>query len=282
MTESPIVWAVQAAESEREAWETRLESWSQWPSVVTEMGSVIAIEVYGLSRAEAVVLIATYGGVWRELESVDWAETTADCHFPVQVHLSLWLAREGQSLQDTGSAQVLWLPDTEAFGAQGHPSTMGSLRLLTEWIAEHPPRTEDSRIYDLGCGMGVLSVAAGLLGFAQMTGWDLDPEAVQAARNCSQRHGLAQRSAFHTVDLLKDWQPPEARAQVVCANLFADIVIALLPKMRSMMQPGGVLILAGILDRYAERCREALSEQGLSVQRQDRQGPWHALLAAAP
>jgi ribosomal protein L11 methyltransferase len=282
MTESPIVWAVQCPVTERHIWEMRLEAWAQWPSVITEMTSMIDIEVYGLSRAEALVLVAAYGGEWHAVEPVDWARTTEACEFPTQVHNSLWLAREGQALPDSLSAHVLWLPDTDAFGAQGHPSTMGSLRLLIEWIADHAPGTKDSSIYDLGCGMGVLSVAAGLLGFAEMTGWDLDVKAVQAARECSERHGLRSQSTFHYADLLKDWQPPSARAQVVCANLFADIMISLLPTMRSLVQPGGVLILAGILDRYAENCLEVLSEQGFTVQRQDRQGPWHALLAAAP
>jgi ribosomal protein L11 methyltransferase len=118
-----------------------------------------------------------------------------------------------------------------AFGTGAHPTTRLTLELLQE--------VEPGSLLDVGCGSGVLSIAAAKLGFAPVTGIDLDDAAVEATLANARVNGV--EVAAHVADALQDELPP---AEVAVANVALELVERLLPRLRCR-----AVVTSGYLDR---------------------------------
>jgi ribosomal protein L11 methyltransferase len=118
-----------------------------------------------------------------------------------------------------------------AFGTGGHPTTRLTLELLQE--------VEPGSLLDVGCGSGVLSIAAAKLGFAPVTGIDLDDAAVEATLANARVNGV--EVAAHVADALQDELPP---AEVAVANVALELVERLLPRLLCR-----AVVTSGYLDR---------------------------------
>ena len=135
-----------------------------------------------------------------------------------------------------------------------------------------------ARLLDVGCGSGILAIAAGLLGAGTLVGIDTDPIAVEATLANARRNHLARR--------LRAWPGslPSGAApfDLVAANLIAAVLIALAADLAAELRPGGRLLASGIfIDREGE-VRAALAGAGLRVLRREAEGEWVALEAQRP
>jgi ribosomal protein L11 methyltransferase len=129
------------------------------------------------------------------------------------------------------------------------------------------------RMGDLGCGSGILAIAARKLGAASAWGCDFDPKAVLVSRENGTRNGVPE-VGFDEVDVLK-WKPTKAQCwEVVAANLFADILENAFPTIVKVMKPGGVVFLSGILHTQADECLKAGEVAGLVIERRMKVGKW--------
>jgi ribosomal protein L11 methyltransferase len=130
-----------------------------------------------------------------------------------------------------------------AFGSGSHASTRLALEALGEVVS-----TGD-RLLDVGCGSGVLAIAALLAGAAEAVGVDTDPEALAATRANAARNGIADRL---TVAETLPAGPAPGGFDVVVANMLAPTLIELAPTITGTLRPGGHLVLAGLLSSQAE------------------------------
>jgi ribosomal protein L11 methyltransferase len=163
-----------------------------------------------------------------------------------------------------------------AFGTGLHPTTRLCLAAL-EPLAEDGTLA-DARILDVGCGSGVLAVAALLLGGASAVGVDIDPIAIESTLANARRNGLTRRVTAR-VGSLPTGDPP---VDVVLANLIAGVLVPLAPLLHDALRPGGTLIASGIfIDREAE-VRAAFEAAGLVVGDRTAEGEWIALRAERP
>lgn len=162
-----------------------------------------------------------------------------------------------------------------AFGSGDHGSTRGVLRLL-----EGALRPGD-RVLDAGTGNGVLAAAAALLGAERIVAVDVDPDAVEVARETLERNGVTDRVRLceARVDRVFLALLEPLRFELVAANLSARALRPLLRPLRPRVEPGGALVIGGILEEEAAGFRPAVRSAGWRVEAEIRdEGWWSARL----
>jgi len=166
---------------------------------------------------------------------------------------------------------VLRLDPGNAFGTGSHEST----RLLLEWLDDLDGRLEGWNVLDAGCGTGVLALAALQLGAAFVLGLDIEPESVENARANARDNGLRARSFFKLGD------PRELGSEytfdLVLANIQRSVIEEILPDLLRVMRPGGLLLLAGLLETEERAIRVLAAEWGLGEPEVRHAGEWIAM-----
>jgi ribosomal protein L11 methyltransferase len=150
----------------------------------------------------------------------------------------------------------------QAFGTGGHAST----RLALEAIAALPAaELAGARVLDVGCGSGVLALAALALGAERALGCDLDPLATAAAREAARANGFGARLALFTGSLEALGPRAAGVFHLVVANLLRRELEPLLGAIAQAVRPGGLVILSGLLARERGRVEAALAALGLAA-----------------
>ena len=170
----------------------------------------------------------------------------------------------------SGDEVVIDLAPGLAFGTGQHQSTRLALALLADAMAEAPARA----VLDVGTGSGILAVAAAKLGAETVTAVDIDPLAVDAAREAARRNGVADR-----VRVSEGSVPVSGEYDLVLANLTADLLQGLASELAGAALPGGRLIASGFLSAREREVADALGEAGFGVARAQSEDEWSALLA---
>lgn len=166
--------------------------------------------------------------------------------------------------------KVLKIDPGAAFGTGTHATTAMCLALLDQFI------TPNQTVLDIGCGSGILSIAAVLLGAERATGIDIDPVAVKVAWENAALNGLSEKTEFLVGNLN---EKITSRYSVVCANIVADVIMALAPDVPGLLAPGGRFLCSGIIDSRAEEVRAALLRAGLQITNTVTESNWVAFAA---
>jgi ribosomal protein L11 methyltransferase len=210
----------------------------------------------------------------RIVQEADWADAWK-AYFPVMrigrrlVIRPTW-RRHRRAPDDT----VLALDPGMAFGTGLHPTTRLCLAAL-EAVADRGDLA-DARVLDVGCGSGILAIAALKLGAASAVGVDTDPIAIESSIAKARRNALARRLRARVGSL----PTGEPAFDVVLANLIAGLLVVLAADLHHELQPGGVLVASGIfVDREADVVA-AFERVGLAVVDRRAEGDWVVLEAA--
>lgn len=215
------------------------------------------------------------------LEDRDWKESYKD-HFKAwrsgPVHwVPVW-ERESYDLPPGDVA--IWLDPGMAFGTGNHETTRLCLERITDLVAEVGSRQGDLAsiaVIDAGSGSGILSLSAAALGMHPVRGFDLDPEAVEVSRENAVLNGLAEQVILEEADLqggLRDEQ-----ADLVLANILADVLVREKERLLAAIAPGGRLVLSGILAVELDAVRAAFEAAGPEFHYSSRtMGEWADLM----
>ncbi len=219
----------------------------------------------------------------RVVHEEDWAHAWK-AHFPVlRVGRRLVVRPTWRRHRRAPGDVVLALDPGMAFGTGLHPTTRLCLAGIEAWadagrFAAGSAHHGGPRLLDVGCGSGILAIAAGLFGAEELVGLDTDPIAVEASQANARRNRLGRRLTARQGSL-PSGQPP---FDLVLANLIASLLIALAEPLAAELRPGGRLLASGIfVDREAE-VRSAFEAAGLAVVGRSAEGDWVALEAARP
>lgn len=212
----------------------------------------------------------------RIVDEADWADAWK-VHFPVlrvgrRVVVRPTWRRHRRKPDDV----VLALDPGMAFGTGLHPTTRLCLAAI-ESLADRGALA-NARVIDVGCGSGILAIAALKLGAATALGVDTDPIAIEATVANARRNALARRIRARAGSLPSG----EPAFDVVLANLIAGVLVPLAPRLRNELRESGTLLASGIIVDRESEVRLALEEAGLRVRGRSAEGDWVALEAVRP
>jgi ribosomal protein L11 methyltransferase len=205
----------------------------------------------------------------REVDEADWAESWKE-HFHV-LHLGkrLVVKPSWRRHRRRGDEVVIDLDPGMAFGTGLHPTTRLCLQALED-RAEGGPL---GRTLDVGCGSGILSIAAVKLGATRVLGLDIDPIAIEATEANARHNRVGKRIRARQGSVPTN----EGPFDTVLANLIAGILVELAPHLATELAPGGTLIASGIFADREVAVREALEGAGLRVRNRWHESDWVAL-----
>lgn len=185
----------------------------------------------------------------RPVAEQDWVRLTQSQFEPIHIGKNIWVVPSWHDAPDP-DALVLELDPGLAFGTGSHPTT----RLCMEWLEANPP--SDLSVLDYGCGSGILAMVAEKLGAAKVIGIDIDPQAIQSAIFNTERNHcdiayyvpdeFATSGHAHTFD-------------VVVANILANPLKLMAPMLSGRVNPGGKLVLSGVLATQVDEVTAAYS-----------------------
>jgi ribosomal protein L11 methyltransferase len=172
----------------------------------------------------------------------DWVRLTQSQFAPVAVTPSFWIVPSWHQ-PPAEAKQVIRLDPGLAFGTGTHPTT----RMCLRWTAQHAQPWP--RVLDYGCGSGILAIGAALHGAKHIDAVDIDPAAVTSTVANAQANGVQLNAGLPDA--------AQGKYALVLANILATPLKLLAPLLCGHVQPGGDLVLAGILERQADELKEA-------------------------
>ena len=168
---------------------------------------------------------------------------------------------------------IVHLDPGMAFGTGHHPTTRMCLEMIEQTV------TPGDSVLDLGCGSGILSIAAVKLGAERAVGFEIDPIAVKAGRA-----NIDRNRAADSVELIHGTLPspraPAGSFDCVFANISARVVTDLAARLVECIAPGGCLLVSGVIEKHMGGVTDALTAEGAIIERQEIDGDWVALLAS--
>lgn len=196
----------------------------------------------------------------------DWANAWKQFYTVLHIGERLVVKPRWQDYAAQPNEIVIALDPGMAFGTGTHPTT----QLCLEALETLPVKS--ARVLDVGTGSGILAIAAALLGAARVAALDTDPVAVAAARDNVAQAGLS--DAITVTEGTLPLPDPAHSFDIVVANITAQALITLAPRLRAVVAPGGRLIASGIIQEKADDVAAAFLEKGFRILKRKQAGDW--------
>ena len=209
----------------------------------------------------------------------DWAHSWQKYYKPMAVGERLYIVPEWERGEPVPAGKVpLYLNPGLTFGTGNHASTQLCLAGLEAYTVPGQP------VLDLGCGSGILSIAALALGASEAMGVDIDPKAVDVAYENAALNGIgkdryAVRAGVILTDRKLEAELGGEKYPLVLANIVADVIIPLSAWVPQVLSRDGVFLCSGIIAPRAQEVADALARNGLKVTKKREKNGWAALEA---
>ncbi|OYD07654.1 50S ribosomal protein L11 methyltransferase [Paludifilum halophilum] len=221
---------------------------------------------YGLDPGPAEVRV-------RKVSEESWSRAWKAYYKPVRISEKLTVKPRWEPYQPVGAGErVIELDPGMAFGTGTHPTTRLSMKLMERWMPS------EGRVIDVGCGSGILAIAAAKLGAKGVLAVDLDPVAVDHAAENVRMNGVETQVHVRRGDLLQEVETP---CDLVVSNILAEIILRLTGDLPRVLKPGGIFIASGIISDKESLVEKALVEMGWDVMERIQEKDWVALAIRA-
>lgn len=209
-----------------------------------------------------------------EVEESDWATAWKKYYHPVRVtrYLTIVPSWENYEVQHEDE-KIITLDPGMAFGTGTHPTTNLTLQALETVLRG------GETVLDVGTGSGVLSIASSLYGAQEIYAYDLDEVAVRSAQENVDLNAHTENIHVSANNLLVG---VEQEADVIVANILADIIVLMIEDAWRLLKPEGTFIVSGIIEDKKDMVLEEMYAQGFEVDRIFQQKDWFAIILKKP
>ncbi|MCB0355754.1 MAG: 50S ribosomal protein L11 methyltransferase [Bdellovibrionales bacterium] len=202
----------------------------------------------------------------------DWLEEWKKGFAPFELVKDIWIVPDWCEAP-TAAKKIIWLEPGMAFGTGTHETT----QLVAEILSQSPLRSEDV-LLDVGTGSGLLCMLASHLGISHSLGIDVDSEAVRVAKENVVKNNMSSSIEISDIPLADVQQ----KYTWVVANIIDGVLLKLKADLLDKMEPGGFLILSGILEeRWPHFQQEFIADTGLKLLECKQKGDWLGVLLHA-
>ena len=208
-----------------------------------------------------------------DVRDADWENNWKQYYKPMEIGKRLLVIPQWEKA-DPGDRVPLYLDPGLTFGTGAHATTRLCLTALEDLVRG------GERVLDLGCGSGILSVAALRLGAESALAVDIDDKCRTAARENAGLNGIGpDRLEVLVGNLLTDETVAERIGggwDLVLANIVADVIIALAPRVRGLLRPGGTFLCSGVIEGRSAEVEAALAANGLTIRDRREDNGWRS------
>ena len=204
-----------------------------------------------------------------KMHEEDWANNWKKYYKPVKVGEKIVIRPIWEEYEKKDDEIVISLDPGMAFGTGEHETTRMCIKALEKYVKS------DSTVFDIGCGSGILSIAAAKLGAKMAVGVDLDPVAVESAN---------ENLKFNDVDNIKILEGNlidviDGKADIVIANIIAEVICILTEDVSKVINKNGYFITSGIINDRVKMVTDKLEECGFEVIKINNDGEWNCIIA---
>lgn len=216
---------------------------------------------------------------YKNIADQNWMEAWKEHYKPIPIGKRLMIVPAWMDSPEPSRIPIKIDPGM-AFGTGTHPTTQLCLELIEKAILENRNSNNEYRVIDVGCGSGILSIAALKLGATSALGVDIDIESVRNSRENADKNDIGAEFIIGqgSVAEVKAGQFAFASAPLVVANILAPVIVRLFDAgLSDLAETGGAVILSGILSEQAQKVIEAAQAKGLVLTERRQMGDWVAL-----
>ena len=210
-----------------------------------------------------------------QMDDADWENNWKQFYKPMEIGERLIVVPEWESAKTHGRIPLILNPGL-TFGTGSHATTRLCLTALEKHV------TGGQRVLDLGCGSGILSIAALLLGADHAFACDIDEKCVDVAYENAALNGIGKdRYTVRWGDVLSDKQLQKEMGEqydIIAANIVSDVIIGLAPQVRPFLKEGGLFLTSGIIDTRAAEVAQKLRDAGWEIVEERSSEGWFSYL----
>lgn len=221
------------------------------------------LKEFGIDVGDALVELS-------QVDEEDWANEWKNYYKPTKIGEKIVVKPTWEEYEATDTDLIIELDPGMAFGTGTHETTSMCIRELEKYVRE------DSKVFDIGCGSGILAIAAAKLGSENVLAVDLDEVAVKVSKeNIELNKVEGSVNALHgnLMEVVTD------KADIVVANIIADIIKILAKDIKQFMKDDAVFISSGIIHAKVDEVKEALTQNGLEIVHVESLGEWNAIVS---
>jgi ribosomal protein L11 methyltransferase len=201
----------------------------------------------------------------------EWRDKWKEYFKPAKITENIVIKPTWEEYEAMGNEKVIEIDPGMAFGTGTHATTRMCVKHLEKYI-----ESEEDTVLDLGCGSGILSIAAALLGSKHVYGVDIDPNAVTASAENTELNGLSDIIEISYGDVTEGLG---MKADIIVANLMADLIIMLAPDIAKHLKGKKIFISSGILEEKLNDVVEAVQKSGFKIIEVLHEEEWCAIAA---
>lgn len=218
---------------------------------------------FGIDVGEAIVEIS-------EVDEEDWANEWKNYYKPTKIGEKIVIKPTWEEYEKKENDIIVELDPGMAFGTGTHETTYMCIEQLEKYVKN------DSKVFDIGCGSGILAIVSAKLGAKEVLAVDLDEVAVKVSNENIELNNVSKNVKAICGNLM---EVVSDKADIVVANIIADIIILLSKDIKNFMKEDSIFISSGIIHKKVDEVVKSLEENGLEIVEIQTLGEWNAIVS---